>query len=265
MIGCVRYSSVPYEFLSGVCSDSIRRSVQIRSVHGIGVAKDVHHCRRTILRNDRGTRGRESGVEDRSNTGTIIGTTSSQEILDVSITASEARKNLFPSHRAWSIENREPIEITSKRGDAVLMSRADYDALNETALLLRSPANARRLLKSLELQANAGERSARQALVVASWFSRPSAGEDYLYWTVNTTRQCSERLNHDFLNASTRNPSEGIGHRSRATPTIVLAGSTGRGRYLMSEHTADVSRRWRGHRDCSRVEIPLRENDPEQD
>jgi antitoxin YefM len=37
------------------------------------------------------------------------------------------------------------------------MSRADYDALTETALLLRVPANARRLLESLA-QARAGER-----------------------------------------------------------------------------------------------------------
>ena len=33
--------------------------------------------------------------------------------------------------------------------DAVLMSRVDYDALQETAYLLRVPANARRLLESL--------------------------------------------------------------------------------------------------------------------
>ena len=48
----------------------------------------------------------------------------SQEIYVVSITASEARKNLFPLIEQVN-ENREPIEITSKRGDAVLMSRAD--------------------------------------------------------------------------------------------------------------------------------------------
>jgi antitoxin YefM len=52
----------------------------------------------------------------------------------MAITASEARKNLFPLIEQVN-ENREPIEITSKRGDAVLMSRADYDALNETALV----------------------------------------------------------------------------------------------------------------------------------
>jgi antitoxin YefM len=55
-------------------------------------------------------------------------------------------------------EDRAVFEITSYRGDAVLMSRADFDALNETAMLLRSPANARRLLKSLA-QAQAGERN----------------------------------------------------------------------------------------------------------
>ena len=37
------------------------------------------------------------------------------------------------------------------------MSRADYDALEETAYLLRVPANAGRLLESLQ-QARSGER-----------------------------------------------------------------------------------------------------------
>jgi antitoxin YefM len=73
----------------------------------------------------------------------------------MSITASEARKNLFPLIQQVN-EDRTPIEITSKGGDAVLISRADFDALNETALLLRSPANARRLLESLA-QARSGQ------------------------------------------------------------------------------------------------------------
>ena len=72
----------------------------------------------------------------------------------MSITASEARKNLFPLIQKVN-DDRQPVEITSKGGDAVLMSRADFDALNETALLLRTPANARRLLESLT-QARAG-------------------------------------------------------------------------------------------------------------
>jgi len=78
----------------------------------------------------------------------------------VAITASEARKNLFPLIEQVN-NDRQPIEITSKRGDAVLLSRADYDALTETAFLLRVPANAQRLLESLT-QARAGERDAHE-------------------------------------------------------------------------------------------------------
>jgi len=67
----------------------------------------------------------------------------------VAITASEARKNLFPLIVQVN-DDRTPVEIISKGGDAVLMSKADYDSLMETAYLLRSPANARRLLQSIE-------------------------------------------------------------------------------------------------------------------
>jgi antitoxin YefM len=74
----------------------------------------------------------------------------------VSITASEARKNLFPLIEQVN-EDHTPVEITSRRGDAVLLSRADYDALEETAYLVRVPANAKRLVESLQ-QALAGQR-----------------------------------------------------------------------------------------------------------
>lgn len=67
----------------------------------------------------------------------------------MAITASEARKNLFPLIVQVN-DDRTPVEIISKGGDAVLMSKADYDSLMETAYLLRSPANARRLLQSIE-------------------------------------------------------------------------------------------------------------------
>ncbi len=50
----------------------------------------------------------------------------------MAVTASEARKNLFPLIEKVNAD-RTPVEITSRRGDAVLMSRADYDALEETA------------------------------------------------------------------------------------------------------------------------------------
>jgi antitoxin YefM len=74
----------------------------------------------------------------------------------MAITASEARKNLFPLIEQVN-NDRVPVEINSLRGDAVLISRADYEALEETAHLLRSPANARRLLESLA-QARDGHR-----------------------------------------------------------------------------------------------------------
>ena len=74
----------------------------------------------------------------------------------MAVTASEARKNLFPLIEKVN-EDRTPIEITSRRGDAVLLSRADYDALEETAHLLRVPANAKRLVESLQ-QAMSGQR-----------------------------------------------------------------------------------------------------------
>jgi antitoxin YefM len=82
--------------------------------------------------------------------------TNDEERVIVTITASEARKNLFPLIEQVN-DDRQPIEITSRRGDAVLVSRADWDALNETAMLLRVPANAQWLIESLA-QARAGLR-----------------------------------------------------------------------------------------------------------
>lgn len=73
----------------------------------------------------------------------------------MAITASEARKNLFPLIEQVN-EDRTPVEITSKRGDAVLIGIEDYRALEETAYLLRSPANVRRLVESLD-RARAGK------------------------------------------------------------------------------------------------------------
>ncbi|MGI8576964.1 MAG: type II toxin-antitoxin system Phd/YefM family antitoxin [Nocardioidaceae bacterium] len=67
----------------------------------------------------------------------------------MSITASEARKSLFPLIERVN-DDRAPVEITSKKGNAVLMSADDYSAWQETAYLFRSPANARRLLDAME-------------------------------------------------------------------------------------------------------------------
>lgn len=63
----------------------------------------------------------------------------------MSITASEARRNLFPLIEQVN-DDRTVVEIVSRRGNAVLMAAEDYAAMEETAYLLRSPENARRLL-----------------------------------------------------------------------------------------------------------------------
>lgn len=48
-------------------------------------------------------------------------------------------------------EDRAPILITRQNGSpVVMMSLDDYNALEETAYLLRSPKNARRLMESIE-------------------------------------------------------------------------------------------------------------------
>ncbi|WP_343601110.1 type II toxin-antitoxin system prevent-host-death family antitoxin [Mycobacterium sp.] len=67
----------------------------------------------------------------------------------MALTASEARKKLFPLIEQVN-EDRTPVEIISKRGNAVLLSADDYSAWVETAYLFRSPANARRLLDAQE-------------------------------------------------------------------------------------------------------------------
>lgn len=67
----------------------------------------------------------------------------------MAITASEARKKLFPLIEQVN-EDRTPVEIISKRGNAVLMSADDYSAWVETAYLFHSPTNARRLLDAAE-------------------------------------------------------------------------------------------------------------------
>ena len=74
----------------------------------------------------------------------------------MAVTASEARRNLFPLIEQVN-QDRAPVEITSRRGHAVLMSLTDYESLEETAHLLRAPANARRLLEAIR-QADNGQR-----------------------------------------------------------------------------------------------------------
>ena len=57
------------------------------------------------------------------------------------------------------IDDREEVIITrAGREPVVLVSLEDYQSLRETAYLMKSPANARRLLDSMErLEAGGGE------------------------------------------------------------------------------------------------------------
>ena len=74
----------------------------------------------------------------------------------MALTASQARRNLFPLIEQVN-RDRRPVVICSQRGNAVLVSWPDFEALEETAYLLRVPANAFHLLDSLG-QALQGDR-----------------------------------------------------------------------------------------------------------
>lgn len=73
------------------------------------------------------------------------------------ITYSAARETLAATMQQVC-ENSEPVIITRKRNQAVvMMSLADFESLQETTYLMRSPANARRLRASIEqLESNQG-------------------------------------------------------------------------------------------------------------
>lgn len=73
----------------------------------------------------------------------------------MSISASEARRTLFPLIERVN-EDRDAVEIVSRKGNAVIMSADEFASWQETAYLFRSPANARRLLDAYE-RARAGQ------------------------------------------------------------------------------------------------------------
>jgi antitoxin YefM len=67
-----------------------------------------------------------------------------------SITYTAARENLASTINRVC-EDHAPVVITRNRDQSVVMlSLAEYESLQETAYLLRSPANARRLLAAID-------------------------------------------------------------------------------------------------------------------
>ena len=73
------------------------------------------------------------------------------------ITYTSARGNLAKTMKKVC-DDHSPVVITRKTAKpVVMMSLEDYEALEETAYLLRSPKNARRLLESVaELELGKG-------------------------------------------------------------------------------------------------------------
>ena len=77
---------------------------------------------------------------------------------------SELRQNL-KKMIAWTTDNHEPAFITShKERNAVLMSYDDYCSLEEPAYLLKSPANAQKLLKAI-LDSESGKNIKKHGLI----------------------------------------------------------------------------------------------------
>jgi antitoxin YefM len=74
------------------------------------------------------------------------------------ITYTAARGNLAKTMRKVC-DDHSPVIITRKTAQpVVMMSLEDYSSLEETAYLLRSPENARRLLRSIaKLEAGKGK------------------------------------------------------------------------------------------------------------
>ena len=74
------------------------------------------------------------------------------------ITYTEARENLAKTIQRVC-RDHDPVIITRKREDSVvMMSLEDYESLTETAYLLKSPKNARRLLAAIaELEEGKGQ------------------------------------------------------------------------------------------------------------
>lgn len=75
--------------------------------------------------------------------------------MTTTLTTTDARRNL-PRLIKQVNDDRDTVHIASRSGAAVLVSEAEWNSLVETDYLLRSPANAKRLLDSLA-QARRGE------------------------------------------------------------------------------------------------------------
>jgi antitoxin YefM len=66
------------------------------------------------------------------------------------ITITHFKKNIKSFLNKVCVE-RKPLTVTdTQNGDIVIMSRAEYDSIEETLYLLKSPNNAIRLMQGIE-------------------------------------------------------------------------------------------------------------------
>lgn len=80
-----------------------------------------------------------------------------------SITYSYARQHLADTLKDVCADH-DPIIITTKRNKSVvLLSLEDFESLKETAYLLRSPRNAKRLFESIK-QLESGKGKSKELL-----------------------------------------------------------------------------------------------------
>ena len=81
-----------------------------------------------------------------------------QDAVHVKVMSYTAARESLAATMDEVCEDRKPVVITRKRDQSVvMMSLADFEAFQETAYLLRSPKNARRLLDSIkELESGRG-------------------------------------------------------------------------------------------------------------
>lgn len=79
------------------------------------------------------------------------------------VSYSEARQGL-KNFMDQACSNHEPILVTRRKSESVvLLSLKDYESIIESEYLLSSPANAARLMQSIE-EAKSGKRTSLDAL-----------------------------------------------------------------------------------------------------
>ncbi|SEA76002.1 type II toxin-antitoxin system Phd/YefM family antitoxin [Pedobacter hartonius] len=74
-----------------------------------------------------------------------------RNVLNMEITTYTAFRQHLKSFLDKVLASRSPLFVTRSNGeDVVVISKADYDSMQETFYLLKSPKNAARLLDAIE-------------------------------------------------------------------------------------------------------------------